>query len=237
MTNLIEIQNLSFAYPGKLALEEITTNITEGSITALVGPNGSGKTTLLSAISALDEPISGRVLIDGLDVQNHTKEIQQSLGFLPDFFGLYQTLTVAQHLEFAARSHSINNSQQRIKELTSELQLDDKLSLTVGTLSRGQKQRLGIACAMMHKPRLLLLDEPASGLDPEARHILSNCLKQLPEQGTTVIVSSHILSELADYASHMMILKQGRLVEHAPISEQDMTQQYLSAVKQSKNGE
>ncbi|OQX26126.1 MAG: hypothetical protein BWK80_12035 [Desulfobacteraceae bacterium IS3] len=212
---MISVQNLIYEYPGHRAIDDISFTIRRGAITALVGPNGAGKTTLLNCLSALSKPFSGKIFINNLDVLKYPRASHKITGFLPDFFGLYDSLTVHQSLSYFAMAHGVKSSliASRIIEIVENLNLRDKLHERVSGLSRGMRQRLGIAQAMIHDPELLLLDEPASGLDPEARYALSELFLQLNRQGKTLLVSSHILSELDQYATDMLIMRQGKLVE------------------------
>jgi ABC-2 type transport system ATP-binding protein len=218
---VIEIQNLNFEYPGVLALDDVSLQVDKGDITALVGPNGAGKTTLLRCIAALDTPISGSISINGIDVLSHPREVHRQIGYLADFYGLYGQLTVEQSLRYAAMAHSIAREKisHAVQHTAQRLQIEDRLSHKVATLSRGLTQRLAIAQAIVHEPSLLLLDEPASGLDPEARHALSELFLALQTQGMTLLVSSHILAELEEYSSSMIIIRHGKIIEHQTLKD------------------
>jgi ABC-2 type transport system ATP-binding protein len=223
---MIEVKNVVFEYPGKRALKDVSFRIEAGSITALVGPNGAGKTTLLRCISALDEPFSGSITINDIDVLEHPRLIHQQVGYLSDFFGLYNTLTVRQCLTYIASNHKIPALQieQKVLLAANRLEIANYLDVKAGSLSRGLRQRLGIAQAIIHEPQILLLDEPASGLDPEARISLSGLFLSLRDQGMTLIVSSHILTELEDYCSDMLLLREGRILEHYSTHSSDQEQ-------------
>ncbi|HEY9685585.1 MAG TPA: ABC transporter ATP-binding protein [Coleofasciculaceae cyanobacterium] len=218
---MIDVQNVVFEYPGKRALKDVSFRLEAGSITALVGPNGAGKTTLLRCIAALDEPFSGSITINGTDVLEHPRLIHRQVGYLSDFFGLYNNLTARQCLTFIAQIHQIPTSEmeQKVALAAERLEISPYLDTKAGTLSRGLRQRLGIAQAIIHEPQLLLLDEPASGLDPEARISLSDLFLSLRDQGMTLIVSSHILTELEDYCTNMLLLREGRILEHCSTHE------------------
>lgn len=215
-TSIIEVTDLIFDYPGFRALDRVSLSIAPGTVTALVGPNGAGKTTLLRCIAALETPLSGSVRVAGLDVYEAPREAHRLLGYLSDNFGLYSDLTVAQGLEYAARSQGLppRAVPQAVQNTAKRLGLGDKLQSTAATLSRGQRQRLAIGQAIIHAPKVLLLDEPASGLDPEARDALADVFKALQAQGMSLLVSSHILAELDTYSTHMLALNQGRVLEH-----------------------
>ena len=215
-TPIIEVIDLTFDYPGFRALERVSLRIEPGTVTALVGPNGAGKTTLLRCIAALDTPLSGTVRVAGHDVYESPREVHELMGYLSDSFGLYSDLTVAQGLEYAARSQGLATQAvaTAVQTTAKRMGLGDKLQKLASTLSRGQRQRLAIGQAIIHSPQVLLLDEPASGLDPEARGALAGVFKALQAQGMTVLVSSHILAELDEYSTHMLALSQGRVLEH-----------------------
>ena len=219
-TPLIEVIDLTFDYPGFRALERVSLGIEPGTVTALVGPNGAGKTTLLRCIAALDTPLSGTVRVAGHDVYESPREVHRLMGYLSDSFGLYSELTVAQGLEYAARSQGLAAADvaAAVQTTAKRMGLSDKLQNLASTLSRGQRQRLAIGQAIIHSPQVLLLDEPASGLDPEARSALASVFKALQAQGMTLLVSSHILAELDEYSTHMLALNQGRVLEHRALS-------------------
>jgi ABC-2 type transport system ATP-binding protein len=213
---IIEVVDLTFDYPGFRALDSIHLSIEAGSVTALVGPNGAGKTTLLRCIAALETPLSGTVRVDGLDVYESPREVHRLMGYLSDNFGLYGDLTVAQGLEYAARSQGLPTSRvpEAVRATAQRMGLSDKLHNPATALSRGQRQRLAIGQAIIHAPKVLLLDEPASGLDPEARGALAQVFRALQAQGMSLLVSSHILVELDEYSTHMLAIHQGRVLEH-----------------------
>ncbi|MDJ0946657.1 MAG: ABC transporter ATP-binding protein [Kiloniellales bacterium] len=217
---MLSVEHLSYDYPGTRALQDVSFGLTPQSITALVGPNGAGKTTLLRCMAALAEPIAGRVLLEGQDVHEEPRESHKAMGYLSDFFGLYDHLTVQQCLRHRAAAQGVASGRRAelVARAAQRTDLDDRLRQPAGALSRGLRQRLAIAQAILHEPRFLLLDEPASGLDPEARQRLSELLLKLRDEGMTLIVSSHILAELRDYSSHMLILRDGRLVHHGPVA-------------------
>ena len=212
---VLEVSALTFEYPGKRALTDVSFTLPHGAVLALVGPNGAGKTTLMRSIAGLDDPLSGSIMLDGVDVVNEPREAYRKLGYLSDFFGLYGALTVRQSLLHAAGMRALTQSEQdKAVALTAQrLDLTSRLDARTDTLSRGWRQRVAIGQAMVHAPQVLLLDEPAAGLDPEARIGLSTLFRQLRAEGMTLIVSSHILAELDEYSSHMLAIKDGRAVE------------------------
>jgi ABC-2 type transport system ATP-binding protein len=216
---MINVDNLIFEYPNLRALDEVSFHIPQGSITALVGPNGAGKTTLLRCMAALEQPVSGDIRIDNIDVQEHPRECHRIIGYLSDFFGLYDRLTVRQCLHYVARAQGIAEDEcaAAIDRVTKGLNIYDRLDVLAGTLSRGLRQRVAIAQAIIHSPRVVLLDEPASGLDPEARHELAELFLELQKQGMTLLVSSHILAELEAYSTDMLVLREGQIIEQVAI--------------------
>lgn len=224
--SIIEVHNLTFDYPGFRALSDVSFLIPAGSVTALVGPNGAGKTTLLRCIAALETPLSGTVRVAGLDVYESPREVHRLMGYLSDNFGLYSDLTVAQGLEYAARAQGLPTSAvaAAVTSTAERMGLTGKLHHRANTLSRGQRQRLGIGQAIIHAPQVLLLDEPASGLDPEARSALAQVFKALQAQGMSLLVSSHILAELDEYSSHMLALDQGQVLEHRALQTASVTE-------------
>jgi ABC-2 type transport system ATP-binding protein len=210
---MIEVCDLVFEYPGHRALHGVSLTLASGAITALVGPNGAGKTTLLRCMAALETPYAGSVTIDGLDTREAPRAIHARLGYLPDFFGLYDALSVRRCLHYAARAHGLGPEAAKGAAETAAVRvgLSDRMEQAAGALSRGLRQRLAIAQAIVHQPAVLLLDEPAAGLDPQARRDLSGLLLSLRDGGMTLVVSSHILAELEDYSDRMVIVDHGRI--------------------------
>ena len=217
---MIRVEHLIFDYPGHRALDDVGFEIEPGTITALVGPNGAGKSTLMRVCSGLDRPFAGRVLLQDLDVHEHPREAHRRMGYLPDFFGLYDDMTVRQCLEYRAAAQGVSKATQcdAVDRAAGRMELTDRLDQKAGALSRGLRQRLAVAQATIHNPIFVMLDEPASGLDPEARIGLASALKTLCAEGMTIIVSSHILAELDEYSTHILMIRGGRIVEHAPLS-------------------
>jgi ABC-2 type transport system ATP-binding protein len=211
---IIRTARLRREFGATVAVNDLDLAIEPGAVLALVGPNGAGKTTLLKMICGLLPPTSGSAWVNGVNVLSHPRRVQQELGFLPDFFGLYDGLTVWEYLDYFARAYRLPSGDRdhRIDTVLAQVQLSGHLTDDIHALSRGMRQRLGIARTLIHQPSILLLDEPASGLDPEARHDLQTLFTSLSRQGKTLVVSSHILAELEDYCTHVAILQVGRLV-------------------------
>jgi ABC-2 type transport system ATP-binding protein len=218
---VIEARGLTFEYPGLRALEDVSFAVAAGSVTALVGPNGAGKTTLLRCLAALATPFSGTARICGIDTVERPRACHRRLGFLPDFFGLYDELTVRRCLEYAARSRGVPAAAcaASVGRAAQRLGITGLLEARAGRISRGQRQALAVAQAIIHEPQVLLLDEPASGLDPEARRGLAGLLRALRDEGMTILVSSHILAELEEYATEMLVLRAGRIGEQRNLGE------------------
>lgn len=217
---MIDIHDLVFDYPNKRALFGINCTIRPGSITALVGPNGAGKTTLIRCVAGLTTPFGGSVVFDGVDVHAFPRECHRRMGYLSDFFGVYDDLTVRQCLTHAARAYDVDRNKvaECVMAAAQKLGLRDRLGEKAGELSRGLRQRLAISQAIIHTPAFLMLDEPASGLDPQARDTLSRLLTNLRADGMTILVSSHILAELENYCTDMLILRDGRVADHRMLS-------------------
>ena len=217
----IAVGGLSFEYPGIRALDDVSFEIAAGSVTALVGPNGAGKTTLLRCIAGLDRPMLGAVQVAGVDVLEEPRAAHRRIGFLSDSFGLYESLSVRRCFMHAAAANGVPQDAlaATVARVASRLEIADKLDVLAGELSRGQRQWVALGQAISHDPEVLLLDEPASGLDPEARASLAGLFKTLQGQGVTLLVSSHILAELDEYSTDMLVLRAGRVVEGRSLRE------------------
>ncbi|GCE13402.1 ABC transporter ATP-binding protein [Tengunoibacter tsumagoiensis] len=211
---LIRIQHVSKRYRNVNALDDLSLEIPRGKIFGLIGPNGAGKTTLIRILAALLAPSSGQVWFNNEEVSRSPATIQRQVGYMPDFFGVYPDLTSAEYLEFYAGIHGIPRQKQAglISDLLELVELTSKRDAMVENLSRGMKQRLCLARALVHDPEVLLLDEPASGLDPRARVELRELVRTLQGMGKTIIISSHILLELAEMCTDIAIVKNGKLV-------------------------
>jgi ABC-2 type transport system ATP-binding protein len=211
---MIKIEHLNKRYRTVQALQDFSLDIPRGSIYGLIGPNGAGKTTLLRILAALIPPTAGKVWFDEEEVSMVPSLIQRKVGYMPDFFGVYPDLTTVEYLEFYAGIHNIPRQKhaQTVNDLLELVDLSSKRDELVETLSRGMKQRLCLARALVHDPEVLLLDEPASGLDPRARVELRELLRTLQGMGKTIIISSHILLEMAEMCSDVAIIQGGKLV-------------------------
>lgn len=215
----IQVDHLVYEYATKRALHDINFSIEHGSVVALVGPNGAGKTTLLRCIAALEMPFLGRVRVCGLDTEESPRECHRALAYLADTFGLYDELTGERCLQHAAAMRGMSDDAARpaIARAVESLDLKSLLTVRAGEMSRGQRQRLAIAQTILHRPRVLLLDEPASGLDPESRADLAKLIGNLAADGMTIVVSSHILAELQDYSTHMLTIDHGAVLGFEPL--------------------
>lgn len=213
---MIKVKNLVFDYMTKRALHGLSFEIEKGSIVALIGPNGAGKTTLMRCLAGLVKPFSGEIFINDINVPEDSRNAHRHISYLSDVFGLYDNLTARQCLRYAALAFDIPTAEidGRIAETAEMLNLTEHLDTYAGNLSRGLRQRLAIALGIIHKPEFIILDEPASGLDPEARLELSKLFVALKEKGHTLLISSHILAELEDYATAVIVLNAGRIVKY-----------------------
>src|SRR5579884_2412603 len=211
---MIKVEHVQKRYRNVDALRDLSMVIPDGSIYGLIGPNGAGKTTLLRILAALIPPTQGEVWFGDEEISKAPSVIQRKVGYMPDFFGVYPDLTSVEYLEFYAGIHGVPRAQRTrvINDLLELVDLTSKRDALVETLSRGMKQRLCLARALVHDPDILLLDEPASGLDPRARVELRELLRTLQGMGKTVIISSHILLELAEMCTDIAIIQGGRLV-------------------------
>lgn len=212
---MIKVENLVFDYMTKRALYGVSFEIEHGSIVALIGPNGAGKTTLMRCLAGLVKPFSGEIFLEDINVPEESRKAHKYISYLSDVFGLYDNLTAKQCLRYAALAYDVKDEEieERIKETAEMLSLTEHLDNYAGNLSRGLRQRLAIALGIIHRPKFIILDEPASGLDPAARLELSNLFIKLKERGHTLLISSHILAELEDYATDVMVMDKGYLVK------------------------
>src|SRR5271167_4139709 len=218
---MIRLENLSKEYDEVVAVRDLTLEIPEGEIYGLIGPNGAGKTTTLRMCCGLLEPTTGRVLVNNVDVHSDLELAQSQIGYLADFFSVYDDLKVWEYLDYFARAYQLDSATipARVDEVIEEIGLESKRDAMVKGLSRGMKQRLGIGRAVIHRPKLLLLDEPASGLDPKARIELRQLLKRLRDHGATIVVSSHILPDLEDFSTSIGVMERGMMLRSGRVQE------------------
>ncbi len=218
---MIKLENLSKEYDEVVAVRDVSIEIPEGEIYGLIGPNGAGKTTMLRMCCGLLPPTSGCVVVNGIEVQHDLEAAQSQIGYLADFFSVYDDLKVWEYLDYFARSYKLDSTfiPERVNEVIAEIGLEVKRDAMVKGLSRGMKQRLGIGRAVIHRPKVLLLDEPASGLDPKARFELRQLLKRLRDQGATIVVSSHILPDLEDFSTSIGVMERGVMLRSGRVGE------------------
>jgi ABC-2 type transport system ATP-binding protein len=219
----IRTQGLTKQFDRHIALNDVDLQVESGEVYGLIGPNGAGKTTLIRLLAAAEEPTTGEIYINGdrllRDQSNPT--LKRRLGYLPDDFPLYDDLSVWDYLDYFARLYRLRDPRrtQRLREVLELVQLTPKRNSAIATLSRGMKQRLSLARTIIHEPILLLLDEPVSGLDPIARMQFREIIKVLREAGMTILISSHVLSDLAELCTSVGIMELGYLVESASLKE------------------
>src|SRR5512140_1894016 len=221
MAVMIKTVNLTKRYGTLVALSNLNLEIHEGDCFGFIGPNGAGKTTTIKILATLLQPTWGEARICDLVVGYQSRQIRPLIGYVPDYFGAYEDMVVQEYLEFFAAAYNINGS-ARTKVVNDVLELTDlgyKRDSLVDGLSRGMKQRLSIARVLVHDPKVLLLDEPAGNLDPRARIEMRELLKELRRMGKTILISSHILPELADLCNTVGIIEQGELIYSGPVTD------------------
>lgn len=218
---MLEIQGLNKKFGSFCAVDDLNLQIEKGEIFGFVGHNGAGKTTTMKITAGLLAATSGSIFIDGTDAFKNRKKIKRKIGYMPDFFGVYDNLKAIEYMEFYASMYGITGKKARTTclELMELVNLSDKVNTYVDSLSRGMKQRLCLARSLVHNPELLILDEPASGLDPRARFEMKEILKNLGSMGKTIIISSHILPELADMCDTIGIMQKGKLIMHGTVED------------------
>lgn len=218
---MLVIENLVKKYGKFKAVDGLSLEIDEGHIYGFVGPNGAGKTTTMKIIAGLLKPTDGRVTVNGVDISGDPRGVKKRIGYMPDFFGVYDDLKVTEYMDFYAGVYGIHRSERGkiAGELLELVDLADKKDAYVDSLSRGMKQRLCLARSMIHNPDLLILDEPASGLDPRARVEMKEILKELRDLGKTILISSHILPELAEVCTSIGIIERGKMVVSGTVEE------------------
>ena len=218
---MIETHDLTKKYGDMFAIKSIDLKLDDGDLFGFIGPNGAGKTTTMRIIATLLNPTWGEAYVCGNSIYTKPKEIRRLVGYMPDFFGVYDDMTVIEYLEFFAAAYRIQGKarRERCNEMLEIVDLDFKRDAYANTLSRGQTQRLGLARTLLHDPQVLLLDEPLSGLDPRARIEMRGVLRRLGKMGKTIIVSSHILPEMADICNKVGIIDRGVLSVNASVAD------------------
>ena len=210
---MLEIRGLHKIYGKYHALSGLDMNVATGALYGFVGPNGAGKTTTIKIMTGLLPAEEGKITIDGMDALSNLKALKARIGYVPDFFGVYDNLTVSEYMEFFAACYGLEGlrARKRCAALLEQIGLEDKVDFYVEGLSKGMQQRLCLARALIHDPEVLILDEPMAGLDPRTRFEFKETLKDLREQGKTIVMSSHVLSELSELCTDVGIMDQGRM--------------------------
>lgn len=221
MSTIIEIQGLSKQYGTLTALNDLNLTVEEGAVVGFIGPNGAGKTTTMRILTTLLQPTKGRAWVAGYSVSDQPRDVRRVVGYMPDFFGVYEDMMVWEYLDFFAACYDIPQAARNgmVEDLLALVDLGHKKEEYVDNLSRGMKQRLCLARTLAHDPQVLILDEPASGLDPRARIEMRELLRELKRMGKTIFFSSHILSEVADVCTSIAVLEAGRLVAFGDLVE------------------
>src|SRR3974377_476998 len=217
---MIETNDLTKMYGELYAVNRLSFKLEKGAVYGFIGPNGAGKTTTMRILATLLNPTWGEATVCGYSIYNNAKEIRRLIGYMPDFFCVYDDMKVIEYLEFFAAAYRIKGPERRRKcdQVLELVDLGYKRDALVTSLSRGMTQRLGLARVLLHEPQVLLLDEPASGLDPRARIEMRGLLKELRNMGKTILVSSHILPELADICNKIGIIERGKLLFDGDVS-------------------
>ena len=217
---MIETKDLTKMYKNLYAVNRLNLRLDKGDVYGFIGPNGAGKTTTMRILATLLSPTWGEAYVCGYSIFTHAKELRRVIGYMPDFFGVYDDMKVIEYLEFFAAAYRIRTNRTKIcSDVLDLVDLGYKRDALVTSLSRGMTQRLGMARVLLHDPQVLLLDEPASGLDPRARIEIRELLKELRRMGKTIIISSHILHELAELCTTIGIIETGKLIFHGTLEE------------------
>jgi len=218
---ILEVNSIRKEFGTVVAVNDVSLSVDKGQVWGLIGPNGAGKTTLLRILATVLRPTSGSVRLLGYDLAKEYLAIRKHIGFLPDFFNLYNDLTLRECLEFFAKAYKVEDKliSQRIDEVLDYIELQSKRNDFIRHLSRGMVQRMGVGVLLVHGPDVFLLDEPASGLDPKARIQLRAVLTKLSREGKTIIISSHILTELSGFCSHIALMNEGKIVLQGAVDE------------------
>ena len=214
---MIRVNNFTKTYGAAVAVRNLTFNVERGQILGLVGPNGAGKTTIIRVLSGILPPTSGRLFIAGHDIVTESLKAKQALGYIPDDPRLFDALTVWEHLEFIAGSYGVTDYRPAAESLLHFFDLDGKRDHIVQSLSRGMRQKVAIACAYLHRPEVLLFDEPLTGLDPTGIRAIKESMNKRAVQGTAIIISSHLLGLVESLCTHLLILHQGQCQYFGPM--------------------
>ena len=230
---MIELRNLHRTFGSTRAVNDVSFCVPKGHVFGYIGPNGAGKTTSMRILATLDQPTAGDAYIDGFSVVNDPDRVRHRLGFMPDYFGTYANVNVREYLDFFARAYGLRGRHRTraLSYVMSFTKLDALAEKPISGLSKGMKQRLCLGRALVHDPAVLVLDEPAAGLDPRARIQLREMIRALAAHGKTVLVSSHILTELAEMCDTVGILELGRLLAVGSVNDIQKTQQHQSRVQ------
>lgn len=216
---MIEVFDLDKEYEGTPAVRGLSFTVQPGEVLGLVGPNGAGKTTAMRCITGILQATRGGVRVNGFDIAVQPLEAKQHLAFIPDDPQLFDYLTVHEHMRFFGRVFNVRDIDDRMARLITELELDGKEDKLPGQLSRGMKQKVAIACGLLHSPRAVLFDEPLTGLDPVAIRRIKQTIRELAAGGAAVVISSHLLTLVEEIASSLLLLQDGRKLIHGPLSE------------------
>ncbi|MDH5492152.1 MAG: ABC transporter ATP-binding protein [Myxococcales bacterium] len=219
--SIIQVEHVSHHFGTLRVLDDVSFEVRAGEVSGFIGPNGAGKTTTLRMMATLLEPDRGRVRVCGYDVVDEPSRVRRFLGFMPDYYGVYDRITVGEYLDFFASAYGLEFGARRrtVEAVIALTELGDLRERLVSALSKGMTQRLAIARTLLHDPQVLLLDEPANGLDPRARIEMRDLIFQLRDLGKTVLLSSHILTELSDMVTSVVILEKGRVKAAGPIGD------------------
>ncbi len=216
---MIRVQSLTKRFGDFTAVDQLSFEVAPGVILGLLGPNGAGKTTTLRSVTGIIPPTSGSVSIAGHDLKKDPISAKRELAFIPDDPQFFEHLTVWEHLEFMARMYNVEDAQEHGAALLERLELEQKRDQLPSQLSRGMRQKLAIACALLHRPKVLFFDEPLTGLDPAGMRRMKVTLKEEAEAGAAIVLSSHLLHLIEELASHVLVMAQGRRVSMGPIKE------------------
>jgi ABC-2 type transport system ATP-binding protein len=233
--SLVQVSNLTRKFGDVTAVSDLSFSFDEGQIYGFIGPNGSGKSTTMRILASLDLPSDGDCTIGGLSTVDDADKVRPLLGYMPDNYGTYPNMTVADYLDFFARAYRLTPAARRraVQDITDFCQLGNLREKMIGTLSKGMKQRLCLGRCLIHDPKLLILDEPSAGLDPRARIEFRELLRTLAQQGKAIFISSHILAELEELCDGVAIIEQGKLVASGQVSD---IKQRAHAAKEASNG-